>query len=135
MPGILADHDITGQFNVVRNILEGASWGDIWMASNCTIQTFETLGLDRDVPDSVLWQECQRRQIVLVTGNRNAKGLDSLESTIQRLNTESCLPVITLADTKRILHDKHYAERVAERLLDYVLTIENLLGVGRLYVP
>jgi hypothetical protein len=33
------------------------------------------------------------------------------------------------------VRDKAYAERVAERLLDYLMTIENYRGVGRLYVP
>jgi hypothetical protein len=70
-----------------------------------------------------------------VTGNRNAQGPTSLEAVIRRLNRPDCLPVVTLADPRRLLTDSGYAGRTAERLLDYLMQIEQYRGTGRLYVP
>jgi hypothetical protein len=43
--------------------------------------------------------------------------------------------VITIPDTTRVVQDRLYAERVAERLLDYLMRIDEIRGAGRLYVP
>ena len=45
------------------------------------------------------------------------------------------LPVITLADPEGIRHSGAYAEQTVERLLDYLLEIDNYRGTGRLYIP
>jgi hypothetical protein len=58
-----------------------------------------------------------------------------LEATIRAENQPSSLPVITIADADRMLHDRLYAEKVAETLLDYLLRIDEVRGAGRLYVP
>lgn len=68
-------------------------------------------------------------------GHRNADGPDSLEMVIQTENLPESLPIITLANPKRIIRDRVYAERVAERVLDYLTRIDELLGAGRLYAP
>jgi hypothetical protein len=34
-----------------------------------------------------------------------------------------------------VLKDRLYAEKVAERLLDYLMRIDDFRGAGRLYVP
>jgi hypothetical protein len=70
-----------------------------------------------------------------MTDNRNDDGPDSLEATIRNENQAGSLPVVTIADTDRILRDRLYAERVAECLLDYLMRIDELQGTGRLYVP
>ena len=72
---------------------------------------------------------------MLLTRNRNDDGPESLGAAIRTMNQLDSLPVITLANADRILENKSYAERVAERLLDYLLYMDNLLGTGRLYVP
>lgn len=54
---------------------------------------------------------------------------------IQTENLPESLPIITLANPKRIIRDRVYAERVAERVLDYLTRIDELLGAGRLYAP
>jgi hypothetical protein len=46
-----------------------------------------------------------------------------------------CLPVITLADSRRIYKDRAYAQHTAEALLEYLIDIESLRGTGRLYIP
>jgi hypothetical protein len=58
-----------------------------------------------------------------------------LEAVIQRENQADSLPVITIADSGRVLSDRLYAERVAERLLDYLMRIDEIRGAGRIYVP
>jgi hypothetical protein len=58
-----------------------------------------------------------------------------LEAVIQDENRPDSLPVVTLADADRVLKDRLYAEKVAERLLDYLMRIDEVRGVGRLYVP
>jgi hypothetical protein len=43
--------------------------------------------------------------------------------------------VLTLANPKRILIDKAYARRTAERILEYLIDIDQYRGTGRLFVP
>jgi len=71
----------------------------------------------------------------LITGNRNDDGPDSLEATIRNENQPESLPVITIGDADRVLRDRLSAENVAGRLLDYLMRIDEVRGVGRLYVP
>jgi hypothetical protein len=93
------------------------------------------VGLPLDASDALIWRTCQREELVLITGNRNHEGPDSLEATIRNENQEDSLPVITISDTGRMLQDRLYAEKVAERLLDYLMRIDEVRGTGRLYVP
>jgi hypothetical protein len=74
-------------------------------------------------------------QLVLVTGNRNDDGPDSLEAVIRNENQLDSLPVITIADPDRMLRDRLYADTVAERLLDYLMRIDEIRSTGRIYVP
>jgi len=135
MPAVLADVNVEGQFAVLVRIWLSEAWRDVWTGLNYSLETFETLGLPRNASDTSVWQTCQSRQVVLVTANRNRRGPDSLEAAIHTLNTATSLPVITLASPERLNHDRLYAEHVAERLLDYLMTIDNYRGAGRLYVP
>jgi hypothetical protein len=73
--------------------------------------------------------------VILITGNRNAKEPDSLEVTIQLRNTAESLPVLTLASVERIRRDRVYAEAVADKLLDYLFSIDDFRGAGRLFLP
>jgi len=97
--------------------------------------SFPILGLAFDSSDAVIWRTCQKEESVLITANRNKRGPDSLEAVIQRENQPDSLPVITIADQDRVLQDRAYAEQVAERVLDYLMRIDEVRGVGRLYVP
>jgi hypothetical protein len=136
MPGILADINVQGQVDLLRHILESEYWREVWVGLATPIYTFGEVGLSRTSPDSVVWRLCQQRQLVLVTANRNMEAPDSLEATIQNENTPNCLPVFTLADAEEIRHSKAYAERVVERMLEYLLDMEEKYrGTGRLYLP
>jgi hypothetical protein len=134
MPGIMGDHDIEGQFEELLRILKSPTWSDLWEKLGFTTEKFATLGLSVNAADVVVWETCQAHQVVLVTGNRNDDGPDSLEATIRRLNQADSLPVITISKPQEVVH-RSYAERAAVRLLDYLMELDKYRGAGRLYIP
>ena len=135
MTGIVADNDVIGLLHILQSYFESDSWREIWSSLQCSVYTFKELGLAADSTDRAIWQECQRRQVVLITANRNEDGPDSLAAVIRELNTPGALPVFTLTDPPRIATEKPYATRVAERLLEYFMRIDEVRGTGRLFVP
>ena len=132
---MMADNDVVGQVRVLVQICESAPWDEFWRGTQCELLTFADLGLAEDATDAQLWRACQENDVLLITGNRDAEGPESLEATIRRHNAERCLPVLTLADQDRILRDSLYAETVVERLLEVLFDLDNLRGTGRLYLP
>ena len=101
MRGILADNDVEGVLDILTRIWLSDAWRDPWDELGCALETFDSLGLSRDAPDSLVWSTCQSRGVVLITGNRNAESPESLEATIRRSNQPSHLPVFTLANPRR----------------------------------
>jgi hypothetical protein len=132
---ILADHDVEGQVQVLVRICMSAEWAEIWEGLNCRVESFELLGLSPDTDDSKIWQLCQEMGIVLVTGNRNAEGESSLEVTIRDFGTNKTLPVLTIADAKRLLKDREYARGTAVKLMERLFDLESIRGTGRLFIP
>lgn len=102
---------------------------------NVKILTFEDIGCGPETADLVLWQKCQERQLIFITANRNHDGEDSLESAIRRFNRDDSLPVITIANADRVLNERSYAEKVAVRLIDYLIEVDQYRGAGRVYAP
>lgn len=45
-----------------------------------------------------------------------------------------CLSVLTLADAERFRTERSYADRDAERVLDYHLNLDDCRGAGRLHI-
>ncbi len=135
MPAIMADHDVEGQMQVLLRLLTSAEWHLLWTELAVRIESFASLGLPVNTPDVTLWQICQTHQIVLITGNRNQEGSESLEAVVQASNTPASLPVLTIGEPQHILSSGVYAHRVVERLMEYLIDIENLRGTGRLYLP
>ena len=135
MRGILADINVVGQRDALLSIWTSDTWRDFWDGLGLSVETFRTLGLSDTASDALIWRTCQREGLVLITGNRNDDGPDSLEATIRNENQPESLPVITIGDADRVLRDRLYAENVAGRLLDYLMRIDEVRGVGRLYVP
>ena len=135
MRGILADINVVGQRDALLSIWTSDTWRDFWDGLGLSVETFRTLGLSDTASDALIWRTCQREGLVLITGNRNDDGPDSLEATIRNENQPESLPVITIGDADRVLRDRLYAENVTERLLDYLMRIDEVRGVGRLYVP
>ncbi len=87
---------------------------------------------DNDVLGEV---SCRTDGIVLITGNRNNDGPESLEATILELNEPHSLPVLTIGHPQRVLRESAYADRIAERILELLLDLDRVRGAGRLYVP
>lgn len=135
MRGVLADIKMVAQARALVSIWNSETWRDLWNEPGLAVETFASLGLPLDASDALIWRTCQREGVVLMTDNRNDDGPDSLEATIRSENQPGSLPVFTIADTDRIFRDRLYAERVAERLLDYLMLIDEIRGTGRLYVP
>ena len=135
MRGILADINVVGQRDALLSIWTSDTWRDFWDGLGLSVETFRTLGLSDTASDALIWRTCQREGLVLITGNRNDDGPDSLEATIRNQNQPESLPVITIGDADRVLRDRLYAENVADRLLDYLMRTDEVRGVGRLYVP
>ncbi len=135
MPALLADINIQGHVLLLRHILENDYWSEIWTSLAMPIYTFTDVGLSVDASDLLIWQTCQDRELLLLTANRNQEAPDSLEAAIRAGNRPDSWPIFTLADPEHVRHSNAYAQRVAERLLEYLLEIENYRGTGRLYLP
>lgn len=135
MKGILPDINVMGHWGRLLDLLHVEPWRLFWDALGLAEVTFAALGLPSTIPDADLWHLCQQRQLVLLTGNRNLEGPDSLEATIRTQNTPDALPVLTIATVNKVLTSPDYAHRVIERLLRYLLEIDSVRGTGRLYLP
>jgi hypothetical protein len=132
MRGILADINVEGILTVLVHIWLSDIWREFWHDLGLSIQDFDSLGLPFDSTDKVVWRTCQVQRLVLITGNRNADEPDSLELVIRTENKADSLPVVTLANSERILNDRLYAEKTAEKLLDYLTRIDDFRGAGRI---
>lgn len=135
MPAIMADHDIEGQVQVLLRLLTSGEWRRLWTELAVRVESFASLGVSLDIADAELWRLCQTGQVILITGNRNQEGPESFAAVIQVENTSISLPVLTVGEPRRIFSRGMYAHRVAERLLEYLIDIDNLRGTGRLYLP
>ena len=135
MRGILADNDVEGYVRIIHAIWLSETWRDLWNGLGLSVESLSTLRLPHDSSDALIWRMCQKENLVLVTANRNASDPDSLEPVIRNEDQPDSLPVVTLANPQRILRDRLYAEKVAERLLEYLIRIDEFRGAGRIYVP
>jgi hypothetical protein len=133
--GILADVNCEGHLRYLLQLLRDETRREFWDYLALATPTFADLGLQAASSDREVWLCCQREQLVLLTINRNDDGPDSLEATIRSLWTAESLPVLTLSDPERLLHDRAYAERAADKLLQYLFDIEKHLGTGRGFIP
>jgi hypothetical protein len=135
MLAIMADHDIEGQVQLVLHLLMSPEWHALWTELAVRVESFASADLSINTPDAALWQFCQRQQIILITGNRNEDGPESLEAVLQGSNTPASLPVFTISEPQRMLSSRAYTHRVVERLMEYLIDVDNLRGTGRLYLP
>src|SRR5207244_3627653 len=133
--GILADINIQGYVDLLVVQMRAEPWKLFWDYLNLQYFHFADIGLAPSSLDSLLWDTCQTRDLVLITDNRNKKDQDSLETTIQTRNTPASLPVFTISSVPKLRTSQDYARRVIDKLLDSLLRIESLRGTGRLYLP
>jgi len=131
----MSDYDIEGQMQMLLRLLTSTEWRELWSELAIRVETFASLRLPTYTPDIELWRRCQQQHIILITGNRNEEGPESLETAIRALSTSDSLPVLTIGEPQRIFSSRTYSQRVVERLMEYLIDVENLRGTGRLYVP
>jgi hypothetical protein len=128
---ILADHNIEGQALLLWAALSTGGWLDL---VELRLFRFAEVGLDTESSDRVVWRFAQAQQMMLLTGNRNRKGEDSLEQTINEETTATTLPVLTIGRVDSI-PQKTYREKCALRLMEIVMDLDNYRGVARVYLP
>jgi predicted nuclease of predicted toxin-antitoxin system len=133
--GILADINIQGHVDLLVVLMQAEPWKLFWDYLQLPYLHFADIGLAPDTPDSLVWETCQREELVLVTDNRSKHDADSLEATIQTRNTPTSLPVFTIANVPHLRASQDYAHRIIDKLLDSLLRIDALRGTGRLYLP
>ncbi|NJK67337.1 MAG: DUF5615 family PIN-like protein [Microcoleus sp. CSU_2_2] len=127
----LIDHNIRGQAVLLWGIVAVEGWLEL---APLRFISFEEVGLSIDSSDRIVWRFAQANQMILLTANRNMKGLDSLEQTIREENTSTSLPVVTIGNLDR-LDERNYRERCAARLVELALEIEQYRGVSRIFIP
>jgi len=132
---LLVDANLDGHAGLIRARLRIDPWREFADALQIQFVYFKDIGLERMSPDDAVWRLCQARGYYLLTANRNRESPDSLEATIRREGTPDSLPVFTLADAERLYRNTAYLDKVIEKLLDYLLNLDNLRGTGRLYLP
>lgn len=131
---VLSDNDVLGAVAVLRSLLESAEWAEWVRGLDLEFLSFEDLGLAPDATDRAVWVAAQDAGAILITGNRSG-GPESLELVLAELSDPMALPILTLADPRRIRRERDYARAAVVRLLDYLSQIEALRGSGRLYLP
>ncbi len=132
---LIADANIEGQVELLATRMQAEPWREVYEFLQIRCIRFADAGLDRADSVAVVWQRCQDLGLVLVTDNRNNDGPDSLENTIRKQNMPTSLPVFTIGDARALANSTEYANRVIERLLEYLLELDNVRGTGRLYLP
>lgn len=128
---ILVDHNLEGQAIVLWGTLAAEGWLEVL---SLDIVTLSQVGLPTDSSDREVWHFAQNHQMILLTGNRRMKGVDSLEQIIREEGRALSLPVITIGSVDR-LDEYGYRERCSVRLVELLLDIDAYRGTGRMYIP
>ena len=81
---MMSDNDVQGQVSRLMDICQSPPWSELWEDLECVLATFEDLRLAEDATDASIWQACQDNEVLLITGNRNAEGPHSLDTTIRQ---------------------------------------------------
>ena len=133
MQVILSDYNCIGQAETIFRILRYQGYTAL---AAMELVLFRDIGLHPSTDDEIVWQLCQTKGYLLLTGNRTASDKNkSLEFVVRRLLTPTSLPIITISNLKRISADYAYCERCAARLTEIVLDLDNLRGTPRLFIP
>ena len=132
---LLSDANINGHVARLVTRMQAEPWIGFWKDLEVSCVSFTQVGLDPADSDLVVWKRCQEKRLLLITGNRNDDGPDSLENTIRTCTTPQSLPVFTIGDVDSVLTDGEYAAEVIWSLFEYLFDLDDLLGTGRLYLP
>jgi hypothetical protein len=128
---LLSDHDVELQTRLIWTVFTDDEWKEFGVLDFLSLRG---AGLDRKSSDRVVWLYCQAHEMLLITGNRNQRGSDSLGIVIEELNSLIHLPVLTIA-TPDMVSEKTYRENCAYRIADIALALDRIRGAGRLYIP
>src|SRR5262245_48520306 len=131
MIAVLVDHNIEGHAALLWSTLTTSDWRDLELFR---FVIFAEVGLPLSSTDRGVWQFVQSRGMLLLTGNRNMDGEDSLEQVIREENHPAALPVVTIGSLDRIV-ERRYREACADRLVELGLYLDHLRGAGRVYIP
>jgi hypothetical protein len=131
MVAILLDYNITGYADRLRSTFHSENWSELVAVE---FLTFNDIALPFETSDRDVWRLVQDRRIILLTGNRNSEGRDSLGVTIKKENSPDSLPVLTVG-RQDDLALKSYRIKCVARLVAIVLDLSNFRGVGRLFIP
>lgn len=127
----LLDHDLEGHEKYLVAGLKETGWDQLLTVSFKRLRDF---GLPDDEPDQEVWRFVQNQGFILITNNRNQDDDTSLQATIMRENTPASLPVVTIS-SKDDLARAEYRQRVATRLADIVIYLDDYRGGGRVFAP
>lgn len=128
---ILVDHNIEGHAALLWSTLTSGDWTDLELFR---FVTFTEVGLPLTTTDREVWQFAQAHDMLLLTGNRNMDGEDSLEQVIREDNHTMALPVVTIGTLDRMI-ERNYRETCADRLVELGLYLDQYRGSGRIYIP
>jgi hypothetical protein len=132
MIGLLVDHNIERHGQLLWAQFSAADWRAMQVSS---LATLLDAGLSHHASDLELWLFCQRRWMLLLTANRNQRGEDSLQAVLDELKDSQSVPVLTLANSNRVLVDPIYRELCAYRIADIALDLRCYLGTARVFIP
>lgn len=129
---ILSDENCTGHAEAIFFVFLALGYVDLL---NLELRTWKDAGLEEGADDEQVWRFCQENRHILLTGNRTAKdGALSLEIVMQQYVTSDSLPVHTIGDLERVLRDRRYCERCAERLAEIIFDLSAYRGIPRVYL-
>ena len=77
---VLVDHDLEGYARRIWGVLNSEGWLDLL---SLPMTTFRDEGLPINSNDRLVWRYAQARGMLLLTGNRNMDGDNSLEQTLR----------------------------------------------------
>ncbi len=128
---VLIDYNLEGDAQLLFASLVKDGWAELLKIE---FVYFADLSLDPDSDDTTIWRFAQAQGMILLTYNRNKKDDTSLAATIERENTPTSLPVLTIANQSRI-KELHYREETALQLAEKLMYLENYVGTGRIFIP
>jgi hypothetical protein len=128
---ILVDQDLLGFDIFIEEGLKETGWDQLLQ---CQFKRLRDYDLPANLSDQEIWRFVQTHRLLLITNNRNSEDEESLQATIERENTADAWPIITVSD-KDSLIQTGYRQRVAHRLVEIIIDLENYFGTGRLFVP
>src|SRR5262245_58310620 len=128
---ILLDNDLKGHGLFIEVGWRETGWAELLPLEFRMLRDFS---LPDDSSDQEIWRFVQRERLLLITNNRNRESETSLQATIEKENTPTSLPVLTVSN-KELLVLPEYRQRVAHSLAAILLYPEEKLGAGRVFLP